>query len=127
MTEKLYYNDAYTKEFSACVVSCTREECGFDVVLDKTAFFPEEGGQYSDTGLIKDAVVAHVFEKDGVIHHICDKALNAGETVECCLNFEERYEKMQIHTGEHILSGLFHKQSCRTGMNSYLICNCITK
>jgi len=108
MTEKLYYNDAYTKEFSACVVSCTREECGFDVVLDKTAFFPEEGGQYSDTGLIKDAVVAHVFEKDGVIHHICDKALNAGETVECCLNFEERYEKMQIHTGEHILSGLFH-------------------
>ena len=108
MTEKLYYLDAYTKEFSALVLSCEKTERGFDTVLDKTAFFPEEGGQYSDTGFIADSAVLHVYEKEGIIHHICDKALELGAYVECRLNFDERYEKMQIHTGEHILSGLFH-------------------
>ncbi len=108
MTEKLYYLDAYTKEFSARVLSSEKTEDGFDAVLDKTAFFPEEGGQYSDTGFIGDAKVIKVYEKEGIIHHICDKALDVAASVECRLNFDERYEKMQIHTGEHILSGLFH-------------------
>ncbi len=108
MTEKLYYLDAYTKEFSARVLSSEKTDAGFAAVLDKTAFFPEEGGQYSDTGLIADAKVIKVYEKEGIIYHICDKELSAGASVECRLNFDERYEKMQIHTGEHILSGLFH-------------------
>ena len=108
MTEKLYYLDAYIKEFTAAVLSCEAVDGGFDAVLDKTAFFPEEGGQYSDTGFISDAKVINVYEKEGIIHHICDKALEVGASFECRINFDERYEKMQIHTGEHILSGLFH-------------------
>ena len=108
MTEKLYYKDAYIKEFTAKVLSSEECEGGFDLVLDKTAFFPEEGGQYSDTGFIADAKVLKVYEKEGIIYHICDKTLEVGKTFECRVNFDERYEKMQIHTGEHILSGLFH-------------------
>jgi len=108
MTEKLYYKDAYMKDFSACVIASEKTDEGYDVVLDKTAFFPEEGGQYSDTGFINDSRVIRVYEKEGIIHHICNKPLDLGDAVACRLNFDERYEKMQIHTGEHILSGLFH-------------------
>lgn len=107
MTEKLYYKDAYIKEFEAELLSCEQIEGSFDVVLDKTAFFPEEGGQYSDTGKIGDANVSHVYEKDGIIHHVADSNPGSG-TLFCSINFDERYEKMQIHTGEHIVSGVFH-------------------
>ena len=107
MTEKLYYKDAYIKEFEACVLSCEPCEGGFDTVLDKTAFFPEEGGQYSDNGKIGNAAVSYVYEKEGIIHHITDKPV-WGTAVFCSIDFEERFEKMQIHTGEHIVSGVFH-------------------
>ena len=110
MTEKLYYKDQYLKEFEATVISS--EICGelFDTVLDKTAFFPEEGGQYSDTGFIDCAYVSKVEIKDGIIHHFSDKKLSAGSTVKCRLDFDERYEKMQCHSGEHILSGIIHER-----------------
>ncbi len=126
MTEKLYYLDAYVKEFSARVISAEEIDGKFDVVLDKTAFFPEEGGQYSDTGYINDAEVFKVLEKEGTIHHICDKALDVGVIVECRLNFDERYEKMQIHTGEHILSGLFHSLFGLENVGFHLGCDEVT-
>ena len=126
MTEKLYYLDAYLKEFSARVISAEEIDGKFDVVLDTTAFFPEEGGQYSDTGYINDAEVFKVLEKEGTIHHICDKALEVGDTVECRLNFDERYEKMQIHTGEHILSGLFHSLFGLENVGFHLGCDEVT-
>ncbi len=109
MTEKLYYKNAYAEMFEATVLSC--ESCGemFDIVLDKTAFFPEEGGQYSDRGFISDAVVTDVKEKQGLIHHFTDRALQVGSKVEGKIDFAERYEKMQCHSGEHILSGIIHK------------------
>ncbi len=109
MTEKLYYEDAYTEEFEASVISCLPFEEGFDVVLDKTAFFPEEGGQYSDKGMLENAKVIDVREKDGIIHHYTDAPLTVGSLVNGKIDFSERYEKMQCHTGEHILSGLIHK------------------
>ncbi|MBQ7333249.1 MAG: hypothetical protein IJW38_02750 [Clostridia bacterium] len=126
MTEKLYYLDAYLKELSGRVISGEEIDGKFDVVLDKTAFFPEEGGQYSDTGYINDAEVFKVLEKEGTIHHICDKALEVGDTVECRLNFDERYEKMQIHTGEHILSGLFHSLFGLENVGFHLGCDEVT-
>ena len=108
MTEKLYYTNAYIKEFDSEVVSVTKREDGFAVVLSKTAFFPEEGGQSSDSGYIEGARVKHVYEESGIIYHLTDTAPE-GETVHCTLDFDERFEKMQCHTAEHILCGFVHK------------------
>ena len=108
MTEKLYYHDAYISSFSANVVLVTPCDRGYDVVLDKTAFFPEEGGQSADTGKIGDAKVIHVYERDGVVHHITDKAPSIGEK-HCVINFDDRFVKMQCHTAEHILCGIIHR------------------
>ena len=90
MTEKIYYNDAYCKEFCATVISCEESGGVYDIVLDKTAFFPEEGGQYSDKGYIEDAYVSDVKEIDGVIHHYADKPFKTDEVVLCKLDFDER-------------------------------------
>ena len=108
MTEKLYYHDAYISSFSAKVVLVTPCDRGYDVVLDKTAFFPEEGGQSADTGKIGDAKVIHVYERDGIVHHITDKAPSIGEK-HCVINFDDRFVKMQCHTAEHILCGIIHR------------------
>ena len=108
MTEKLYYKDAYLKEFSATVLACESAEEGYKIVLDKTAFFPEEGGQYSDHGFIDASRVSDVREEGGVIYHLTDSPVEVGAVVNCQIDFEERYEKMQCHTAEHILSGLIH-------------------
>ena len=107
MTEKLYYLDAYTKEFEAVILSVEESGDGFLVVLNKTAFFPEEGGQYSDKGYIGDARVWNVYEENGTVYHVCDK-IPGENRVLCKIDFDERYEKMQIHTAEHIISGVFH-------------------
>ncbi len=109
MTEKLYYSDAYAEEFEALVLSCEPADKGFDIVLDRTAFFPEEGGQYSDRGTLGGVSVFDVKEISGTIHHCTDAPLTVGEAVMGKIDFAERYEKMQCHTGEHILSGLIHK------------------
>lgn len=108
MTEKLYYKDAYIRNFTAELLSVNETESGFDVVLDRTAFFPEEGGQSSDTGYIGDAKVSYVYECDGVVHHITDSAPAIGKK-HCSIDFQERFEKMQCHTAEHILCGIIHR------------------
>ena len=80
MTEKLYYVDAYIKEFDAEVLSVERCDDKFAVVLSKTAFFPEEGGQSSDSGYIGNARVIKVYEENGVIRHLalCEDAVSHG-------------------------------------------------
>lgn len=108
MTEKLYYIDAYIKEFDAEVLSVSKHEDAFDVVLSRTAFFPEEGGQSSDSGYIGNARVIQVYEENGVIHHLTDKSPE-GKNVHCTLDFDERFVKMQCHTAEHILCGFTNK------------------
>ena len=107
MTEKLFYKDAYIKEFYAEVLSCEKEKNLYKIILDKTAFFPEGGGQTADTGFIGDAKVVDVHEKGEDIIHFADKEV-AG-TVFCKLDFDRRYVKMQNHTGEHLMSGIAHK------------------
>ena len=106
MTEKLFYKDSYIKEFEANVLSCEKDKNLYKIILDKTAFFPEGGGQTSDTGYISDAKVVDVQEVDGEIIHYADKEVCG--TVFCKLDFERRYIKMQNHTGEHIMSGVAH-------------------
>lgn len=105
MTEKLYYIDAYIKEFEATVVDSFTEGEKCVVILDHTAFFPEEGGQSADTGFIGDARVIDVREKDGIIRHFVDKPLEMGTRYSCKIDFADRFEKMQCHTAEHIISG----------------------
>ena len=108
MTEKLYYENQYLKEFEARVVSCEKIGENFAVELDKTAFFPEGGGQPGDRGRIADAVVSDTREEDGRIIHICDKELKIGENADCALDFDFRFTNMQQHSGEHIFSGFVH-------------------
>lgn len=110
MTEKLYYSDSHIKAFRARVISC--EPCGerFAAVLDKTAFFPEGGGQLADTGRIGSARVLDVQEKNGEILHYVNQTLEPGSEYECSLDWEQRLRRMQDHSGEHIVSGLVHKK-----------------
>ena len=107
-TERLYYSDSYIKEFDAIVVSCEKLEKGYKVVLDKTAFFPEGGGQKADTGFIGEAKVTDVQESDDIIYHFVDKELNASTEYNCKLDWEQRFLRMQSHSGEHIVSGVVH-------------------
>ena len=109
MTEKLYYKDAYMREFTSTVLSCEPCEGGYAVTLAATAFFPEEGGQYSDTGTLGSTRVLDVRERCGVIYHMTDGPLGVGDTVTGNIDFGARYEKMQCHTAEHILCGLIFK------------------
>ena len=108
MTEKLYYTDAYIKEFDATVISAERDGGTTLVVLDRTAFFPTEGGQSADTGTIQGLKVLDVTERDGEIIHRLDGALTVGERVHGVIDFDTRFEKMQCHTAEHILCGIIH-------------------
>ena len=110
MTEKLYYKDAYISNFDATVRSASSYGEGYRVTLDKTAFFPNEGGQSADRGYIGDARVIDVAEIDGEIYHLTDKAVPIGATLACAINFEERFEKMQLHTAEHIVCGIIHSR-----------------
>lgn len=120
MTEKLYYRDAYISEFESRVISCEREDERYLAVLEKTAFFPEEGGQYSDTGYLGNSRVLDVKEIDGIIYHYIDSPLAVGSLVKGKIDFDERYEKMQCHTAEHILSGLIHKKHSLNNVGFHL-------
>ncbi len=109
MTEKLYDKDSFLKSFNATVLSCEEYFENYAVVLDKTAFFPEAGGQKSDRGVIGNANVIDVQIADEIITHITDSPLKVGETVEGIIDFERRFDFMQQHSGEHIVSGVAHK------------------
>lgn len=105
--EKLFYADAYQKSFDACVISCESTSDGnYIAVLDKTAFYPEGGGQPSDVGKVDDAMVIDVFEKSGRIYHKINMPLIVGSTVCGEVNFLQRMSNMQNHSGEHIVSGI---------------------
>lgn len=111
-TEKLYDADAYEVEFKAHVVQCDWEEeknC-YAVVLDRTLFFPEEGGQTPDCGVLGGECVLDVQIQEGVITHYVNKKLLVGTVVEGKIDWENRFNTMQQHSGEHIFSGLIHKR-----------------
>ena len=109
MTEKLYYLDAYVSEFEATVLSCAEENDRFSIRLDRTAFFPNEGGQDADTGTLDGIPVINVIERDGEIFHIAEAPLSVGAAVRGKIDFPARYEKMKCHTAEHILCGIMHR------------------
>lgn len=108
MTEKLFYENQYIKEFTAQVVSCSFNGKNYETVLNRTAFFPEGGGQPGDTGFIGDSPVIDTIEKNGEIIHICEKEIPCGTEVKCALDFDRRFTHMQLHSGEHVFSGFVH-------------------
>ena len=107
-TRKLYYEDPHLQHFSARVVNCRETEKGFLITLDATAFYPEGGGQACDLGTLGAARVLDVQEQAEEVLHLCDKPLAEGETVEGVLDWQRRFDLMQQHSGEHIVSGLVH-------------------
>ena len=107
-TRKLYYEDSHLKEFTATVLTCEQTDNGYLVTLDQTAFYPEGGGQACDLGTICEALVLDVQEQGEEVIHLCDRALPIGDAVEGRIDWERRFDLMQQHTGEHLLSGLIH-------------------
>ncbi len=105
-TEKLYYQDPFLWGSAAVVLSCEAAEHGFLVTLDRTVFYPEGGGQPSDRGTLNGIPVTDVQERDGVVFHTCERSVEIGETVTGQIDWERRFDHMQQHSGEHILSGI---------------------
>ncbi len=117
-TIELYYKSAYIKEFDAKVISCLEGKNGkYEVVLDKTAFFPEQGGQSSDIGSLtdeggKEYKVTHtaISSSEGMVRHITDAPIAEGCVIHGCIDWNHRFSNMQQHTGEHIFSGIVHSR-----------------
>ena len=107
-TVKLYELDSELYEFEARVIACEKREGGYAIELNRTAFFPEGGGQYADPGTLAGLKVLDVQIEDGRILHMTDEPLAVGSTVKGILDAEERFARMQNHSGEHILCGIAH-------------------
>ena len=108
MTTRLYDTDSHLREFTAAVLRCEPAGARWRVVLDRTAFFPEGGGQPADTGALNGAAVTDVQEESGEVAHYTDAPLEPGTTAHGVIDWGKRFRRMQAHTGEHIVSGLVH-------------------
>lgn len=106
MTEKLFYQDSFLRTFSGTVLDCREEKGQWAVVLDRTAFYPEGGGQPADHGTLGGVNVVDVREKDGEVLHFCDGKVDKGAVVDSSIDWERRFDFMQQHSGEHIVSGI---------------------
>lgn len=110
MTRQLYYEDSHIAEFTARVMSCKTYKDGYAVVLDRTAFFPEGGGQPGDTGRLNESEVLDTRMVNGEIGHILKEPLADGTEVSGRIDWLRRFRLMQNHSGEHVLSGLTHSR-----------------
>lgn len=106
MTEALYYKDPFLQEFTARVLRCTPAKDRYLVTLDRTAFYPEGGGQPADHGTLDGVAVTDVHERDGEIQHSCTAPLTEGASVHGRIDWGRRFDHMQQHSGEHLVSGL---------------------
>ena len=104
MTERLYYQDCYLRDFNARIV----ETDGLRVYLDRTAFYPTSGGQPFDLGTLGSVAVREVIDEEDRIVHVMEKPLGATE-VQGHIDWERRYDHMQQHTGQHLLSAVIEE------------------
>ena len=113
-TKKLYDFDAYAVEFEASVLACVEIEAKegkrYEIILDQTLFFPEEGGQTPDKGILGDAEVVDVQIKNNCIKHYLTKPLEVGASVHGRIDWQHRFFNMQQHSGEHLFSGLAYRK-----------------
>lgn len=108
-TRRLYYENVYMKEFHAKVLECREAKKGYHILLDQSAFYPEGGGQPSDIGYLNETEVKEVHEKGEELLHYTDEPLEPGTEVTGRIDWERRFDLMQQHSGEHIVSGLIHE------------------
>jgi len=117
-TRRLYYDDAFESEFTARVITCDPalmtsppevKAPAWEVLLDRTAFYPTSGGQPHDVGKLGDANVMDVREAEDEIIHIVDQPVETGEA-KCCIDWPRRFDHMQQHTGQHLLSAMFQER-----------------
>jgi alanyl-tRNA synthetase len=122
-TRRLYYDDSFQREFDARVVSCEPEEAGaharWGVVLDATALYPTSGGQPNDIGKLNEAHVLDVRDEDEEIVHVVDRELPLGP-VHGCIDWGRRFDHMQQHTGQHLLSAMFQERYGRATVSFHL-------
>lgn len=125
---KLFYEDINITEFEAKVVSCEFDDSkkAYKVVLDATAFFPEEGGQSADVGTLGGQEVKDVQIKEDIIYHYVEQAIEVGSTVSGKVDWKQRFDFMQQHSGEHILSGLIHNRFGYNNVGFHLSNNEVT-
>lgn len=110
MTQRLYYTEPYRRSFEATVVRVDEVDGRQHVTLDQTAFYPTSGGQPFDTGTLGGAAVSDVIDReDGTIAHVISGSLKAGEVVSGELDWARRFDHMQQHTGQHVLSAAFDR------------------
>ena len=109
-TRKLYYEDTHLRGFTGQVLSCEETAKGFAIILDATAFYPEGGGQACDLGTLGDARVLDVRERGEEVIHLCDRALEVGSQVQGTIDWDRRFDLMQQHSGEHMVSGVIHRR-----------------
>ena len=109
-TRKLYYEDCHLSVFPARVLACVKSEKGYLITLDQTAFYPEGGGQPCDLGTLGGVPVLDVQEQGENVVHLCAQPLEPGAQVEGVLDYERRFDLMQQHSGEHIVSGVIHRK-----------------
>src|SRR3954464_7795475 len=106
MTNRLYYTDAYRTTFTGNVVE--RSDDGLRVYLDETAFYPTSGGQPHDLGMLGDVTVIDVVDEDDRIAHVLSSAMDASRsTLNGAIDWTRRFDNMQQHTGQHLLSAVF--------------------
>ena len=106
--ERLYEENPFLTDFDATVLSCQQGKRGYEVTLDRTAFYPEGGGQPWDMGTLGGVPVLEVHSRDGQVVHTCGGPLEPGATVRGTIDWDRRFDLMQQHSGEHIVSGLAH-------------------
>ena len=114
--ERLYYTDSYLVEFDAVVRDAVRREDQWEVTLDRTAFYPTSGGQPYDVGTLDEAKVLDVFDQeDGTVGHLVDRELEKNCRVRGHVDWNRRFDHMQQHSGQHLLSAAFDRElSART-------------
>ena len=125
-TEKLYYADSFCYTFTGKVLDCAEGKNGWIVTLDRTAFYPEGGGQPADHGVLGNVKVLDVHEKDGVILHTCDGPLAADCEVVGKVDEVRRFDHMQAHSGEHIVSGIICSMLGYDNVGFHMGADCIT-
>lgn len=134
LTEVIYEDNAYVTECVATVLACRqtvkvsgdKEEVFYGIILDKTVFFPEGGGQPADIGVIDEETVVDVQKEDGVIYHYVKNPFAVGEKVNVQIDFAVRYRRMQNHSGEHLFCGLLHKLYGYENVGFHMSQDCVT-